>query len=203
MESVALLRGGQVCVYSPEEPVGHFVATSHADYDWTVACNGPAAEMLARFTMLIAGKKEALVYIPKTGARPTWLRPHFESQDLVLCHHSLQLAPSAWKEMRQRLSKPRLKTLSIREPDVDAERPIRYEQNGAADVFDQNSHSGTLFLTASEPAFAYLAGDFQSLSTCLETGDNSHLFDLSRHERRIRHQSVDLTALFVADEDWL
>lgn len=200
-ERFAPHRGQTVCVYSPADVSGRICASSRDQSDWLIAADGAGCAALSELAMLAAGKSGGIVYWPKVADRPRWLDESYPACDLVLCHHSLQLAPAAWKEMRGRLAAEKTRTVSIQEPDREFEHPGRYAGDEAADVFDLTQQARTVFLTGSEAAFRSLAKLFSWLGNATETGDHSHLFDLARDERR-HGQAGDLTAVYTEPKDW-
>ncbi|MFK0252199.1 hypothetical protein [Streptomyces sp. NPDC090445] len=123
-----------------------------------------AAELTAGLWALAAASPRALVHLPiranaaadgGTGGRPL---------DLVLLHHSLQFAPSRWKELRGRLGPGRPRTVDLREARADrAERMDRHDWANR-EVFRQHVHGDTLFLTGSARTFRRTSGLFADLA---------------------------------------
>ncbi|WP_030162896.1 hypothetical protein [Streptomyces sp. NRRL S-244] len=125
-----------------------------------------AAHVTAGLWALAATSPRSLVHLPiranaaggpDTGAR----RP----LDLVLLHHSLQFAPSRWKELRARLGRGRPRTVELPAPDPDAEPEAsgRYHRENR-DRFRQQIHSETLFMTGSTRTFREAAVQFADLA---------------------------------------
>ncbi|WP_327361303.1 hypothetical protein [Streptomyces sp. NBC_01296] len=125
-----------------------------------------AAQITAGLWALAAASPRSLVHLPiranaaggpDTGAgRPL---------DLVLLHHSLQFAPSRWKELRGRLGPGRPRTVDLPAPDPDAEPDasgLHHREN--RDRFRQGIHSETLFMTGSARTLREAAVQFADLA---------------------------------------
>ncbi|NXY96012.1 hypothetical protein HYE82_16765 [Streptomyces sp. BR123] len=142
------------------------------DADWFLNAwfGREAAELTAGLCALAAASPRALVHLPiradaaadgGAGGRPL---------DLVLLHHSLQFAPSRWKELRGRLGPGRPRTVDL--PCSGADRAERSERTGRMDRHDwaqrevlrQHVHGDTLFLTGSTRTFRRSAGLFADLA---------------------------------------
>ncbi|MFE0460470.1 hypothetical protein ACFW1A_14605 [Kitasatospora sp. NPDC058965] len=123
-----------------------------------------AAERIGALWLLAARSPRALVHLPirgngvvgEDGARPL---------DLVLLHHSLQFAPSRWKELRGRLGPGRPRTLSLPQPPEPAavDHAARHHRENR-DLFHQHLHAETLFLTGSAKLFRETAHHFPDLA---------------------------------------
>lgn len=113
-----------------------------------------AAQLVAGLWSLAATSPRSLVHVPLRRADPDTGKPGL---DLVLLHHSLQFAPSRWKELRARLGPGRPQTADLPGPlSVDRlsdRRPWRHQREDR-DRFHQHVHAGTLFMTGSAKLFA-------------------------------------------------
>ncbi len=123
-----------------------------------------AAQLLAGLWSLAATSPRSLVHVPLRRTDPDTGAPGL---DLVLLHHSLQFAPSRWKELRARLGPGRPQTADLPGPASPApggdpwpER--RHEEN--RDRFHQHVHAGTLFMTGSAKLFADTAWPFADIA---------------------------------------
>ncbi|MFJ8013117.1 hypothetical protein [Streptomyces sp. NPDC096339] len=121
-----------------------------------------AARLIGGLWTLAATSPRALIHLPlrrpgasaEAGARPL---------DLVLLHHSLQFAPSRWKELRGRLGPGRRRTVTVSttQPEIDHEA-LHHAEN--RDLFHQHVHAETLFVTGSAKAFRETAGHFHDVA---------------------------------------
>jgi len=194
------LGGKPYHVVSPRLVVGRLFTTALGHGDWYIWGDETGFEQLAELAMLAAVSPNTIVYVPKSDDTVRFRHDQSLPHDLVFANHQIQLLPSKWKEIRGRLGKSRLSTKSILRPDPDTESPIVYKGQPASDPVDLFQHSGTVFIVSSKPTLTFLAGEFQSVSTCESTGDHSHLFNLMR--RGGGSESEDLTMVFAAPEDW-
>ncbi|MFE3627612.1 hypothetical protein [Streptomyces goshikiensis] len=127
-----------------------------------------AAQLTAGLWALAASSPRSLIHLPirpKGAAGAPAPGPRQRPLDLVLLHHSLQFAPSRWKELRARLGAGRAHTVVMPGPDPDAEidgtAPHHREDR---DVFRQHVHSETLFMTGSARTFRDGAALFADLA---------------------------------------
>ncbi|MFB7463232.1 hypothetical protein ACFCZ1_06940 [Streptomyces sp. NPDC056224] len=132
-----------------------------------------AARLVSGLWTLAASSPRSLIHLPLRGSRPD-AAPR--GLDLVLLHHSLQFAPSRWKELRGRLGPGRRRSvdLSVREPGTGP-ASLRHADN--LDVFRQHLHAETLFVTGSAKVFRETAGVWRRVA---EDGPG-HVRDGSRH----------------------
>ncbi|MEV0414773.1 hypothetical protein AB0I68_29155 [Streptomyces sp. NPDC050448] len=125
-----------------------------------------AARITAGLWALAATSPRSLVHLPiranaAGGPDAGTRRP----LDLVLLHHSLQFAPSRWKELRGRLGPGRPRTVDLPGPGPGAEpgaSDLHHREN--RDRFRQDIHSETLFMTGSARTFRETAGLFANLA---------------------------------------
>lgn len=123
-----------------------------------------AAQLVAGLWSLAATSPRSLVHVPLRRADPDSGEP---GHDLVLLHHSLQFAPSRWKELRSRLGPGRPQTADLPGPgpfDPAAEPWSQRRHKGNRDRFHQHVHSGTLFMTGSAKLFADTAWLFADIA---------------------------------------
>ncbi|MFF5704111.1 hypothetical protein ACFY7H_16630 [Streptomyces sp. NPDC012794] len=120
-----------------------------------------AAVLMAGLWTLAASSPRSLVHLPlRGGPAPAGSR----RLDLVLSHHSLQLAPSRWKELRGRLGPGRPQTVEVLLPepgDVDHAAAHRADNR---DRFHQSVHAETLFMTGSATVFRQAADVFHEVA---------------------------------------
>lgn len=114
-----------------------------------------AAQRIGGLWMLAARSPRSMVHLPMRTNRPPAreLPEDVGCQlDLVLLHHSLQFAPSRWKEIRARLGpgRPQIVTLpgAGRPDDAVIDHQARYYRENR-DLFHQHLHAETLFMTGS------------------------------------------------------
>ncbi|MFE1788230.1 hypothetical protein ACFW7J_07510 [Streptomyces sp. NPDC059525] len=147
---------GTFSVVRPARPPEH--AALFDDSWWLNAyADRDAALLLAGLWTLAAGSPRSLVHVPLRGpASPAGSG----RLDLVLLHHSLQLAPSRWKELRGRLSpgRPRTVDVSLAEPAGEDYASLHHTEH--RDRFHQSIHAETLFMTGSAKAFRLGAAAF-------------------------------------------
>lgn len=123
-----------------------------------------AAQLIAGLWALAATSPRSLVHIPLRHTDPDTGLPGL---DLVLLHHTLQFAPSRWKELRARLGPGRARTAELPGPApfdraVDHWPQRHHREN--RDRFHQHVHAGTLFLTGSAELFADTAWLFADVA---------------------------------------
>lgn len=122
-----------------------------------------AASAVAGLWLLAARSPRSLIHLPlRANAWPfDETRPGFGGKlDLVLLHHSLQFAPSRWKELRRKLDAGRPETASVPEaalPRPDLEHRHHRENH---DLFHQHLQAETLFMTGSQTLFRHTAQHF-------------------------------------------
>ncbi|KPI00635.1 hypothetical protein OV450_5068 [Actinobacteria bacterium OV450] len=127
-----------------------------------------AAQTAAGLWALAATSPRTLVHLPiRANAKhgPEGAPGGGRPLDLVLLHHSLQFAPSRWKELRGRLGPGRPRTVDLPGPDPDADPGVpdlHHRENH--DRFHQDIHSETLFMTGSTTMFRVGAGLFADLA---------------------------------------
>ncbi|MFF4431160.1 hypothetical protein ACFYZ4_18550 [Streptomyces sp. NPDC001513] len=135
-----------------------------------------AARLLAGLWSLAATSPRSLIHVPLRPAGAGSPEPGSRPLDLVLLHHSLQFAPSRWKELRGRLGPGRRRSVSApaSEPEIDYEA-LRHAEN--RDRFHQHLHAETLFMTGSAKVFRETAGHFREVAR----HGPAHVRDATRH----------------------
>lgn len=123
-----------------------------------------AAQLIAGLWSLAATSPRSLVHVPLRRTDPETGEPGL---DLVLLHHSLQFAPSRWKELRARLGPGLRQTARLpgpapRELSADPWPQRHHKEN--RDRFHQHLRAGTLFLTGSARLFADTAWLFADVA---------------------------------------
>ncbi|MFD9727934.1 hypothetical protein [Streptomyces sp. NPDC059072] len=134
----------------------------------------PAAGLIGGPWGLAATSPRALVHVPLRRAGDSG-DAGARRLDLVLLHHSLQFAPSRWKELRGRLGAGHRRTVTVctDRPEIDWEA-LHHAEN--RDLFHQHVHAETLFVTGSARAFRETAGHFHDVAAHGpgHTADNRH-----------------------------
>ncbi|MER6317841.1 hypothetical protein ABT237_29370 [Streptomyces sp. NPDC001581] len=135
-----------------------------------------AARLLAGLWSLAATSPRSLIHVPLRPAGAGSPEPGSRPLDLVLLHHSLQFAPSRWKELRGRLGPGRRRSVSApaSEPEIDYEA-LHHAEN--RDRFHQHLHAETLFMTGSAKVFRETAGRFREVAR----HGPAHVRDATRH----------------------
>ncbi|AWZ06677.1 MULTISPECIES: hypothetical protein [unclassified Streptomyces] len=144
-----------------------------------------AAQLIAGLWALAATSPRSLVHVPLRRDDPATGRPGL---DLVLLHHSLQFAPSRWKELRAKLGAGRARTADLPgptafDPAVDHYPQERHHKENR-DRFHTRVHTETLFLTGSATLFADTAWVFADVAH----NGSGHVY---AHPAR-RHYCVEL-----------
>ncbi|QKW18200.1 hypothetical protein HUT16_03205 [Kitasatospora sp. NA04385] len=133
------------------------------EYYWlTLYADRAGLTRLLALWSLAARSPHTLLHLPLRGQpMPAGLptTPMHENGpaglDLVLAHHSLQFRPGAWKEVRARLGPGHPQTTGT--PDGDFPAGGRFAERFHHADFRDHLHfasaAGTLFVTASAPAF--------------------------------------------------
>ncbi|MER5372900.1 hypothetical protein [Streptomyces sp. NPDC002553] len=129
-----------------------------------------AARDIAGLWMLAARSPRSLVHVPiranrpPDGAVPDGMGSRL---DLVLLHHSLQFAPSRWKQVRGRIGpgRPQTASLTVAEPDdlTRVDHAARHHRENR-DLFHQHLHAETLFMTGSAQVFRATVGHFLDIA---------------------------------------
>lgn len=121
-----------------------------------------AATLMAGLWTLAATSPRSLVHLPLRGGPA----PAEGSRrlDLVLLHHSLQLAPSRWKELRGRLGPGRPRTVDVLLPEPDPALDTAAHRAENLDRFHQDIHAETLFMTGSATVFRQAADVFRQVA---------------------------------------
>lgn len=105
----ARLGSAEFKVIRPARPLTHAALIDH-DRHLNAYLDQDAAQQIGGLRELAASSPRALVHLPMRS-NPTPFRNLPEAGtrqlDLVLLHHSLQFAPSRWKELRGRLGPDR------------------------------------------------------------------------------------------------
>jgi hypothetical protein len=122
-----------------------------------------AAAAVGGLWLLAARSPRSLIHLPLRAN--TWPfdepRPGFGAKlDLVLMHHSLQFAPSRWKELRGKLDAGRPTTAGLPEAARPAPDFLHRHHRENRDLFHQHLHAETLFMTGSAKVFRDTAKRF-------------------------------------------
>ncbi|MFJ3861719.1 hypothetical protein ACIPRL_36545 [Streptomyces sp. NPDC090085] len=161
----ARLGAHEFRVIRPAQPLRHAVLIDH-DRHLDVFLDQDAARRIAGLWMLAARSPRSLIHLPMRSNRlPDRDVPDdvgFQL-DLVLLHHSLQFAPSSWKQVRSRLGAGRPQTVNLPDTDPVANAAVdwaarHYRENH--DLFHQHLHAETLFMTGSAKVFRETARHF-------------------------------------------
>ncbi|MGW4645456.1 hypothetical protein [Kitasatospora sp. NPDC004289] len=145
-------------VIRPALPLTRAVLVDHDRY-LNAYLDQDAARSIAGLWMLAARSPRSLIHLPLRANHPPAREvPEDVGRrlDLVLLHHSLQFAPSRWKELRGRLGPGRPQTASLPEEEHDDGAAIDYaarHHRENRDLFHQHLHAETLFMTGSAKVF--------------------------------------------------
>ncbi|ROQ95146.1 hypothetical protein EDE04_1586 [Streptomyces sp. 2132.2] len=164
-----------------------------------------AARTIAGLWALAATSPRSLVHLPLRANAASAGEPQDTGVrrplDLVLLHHSLQFAPSRWKELRGRLGPGRPRTVDLPCPGPDAQTYAagRHHREDR-DRFRQDVHSETLFMTGSARTFREAAGEFADLA---RTGPGRVFNHGGRHCcRSVDCRPADRDLHLVYREEW-
>ncbi|BAJ26627.1 MULTISPECIES: hypothetical protein [Kitasatospora] len=143
------------------------------EHHWmTLYADRPGLARLLALWSLAARSPHTLLYLPLRGRpMPDGPLPGPVSEagqpglDLVLAHHSLGFRPSAWKEVRARLGpgRPQRTGTPDTEFTVRSGRAERFHHAEFRDHLHFATAAGTLFVTASAPAFRDAGAELRSL----------------------------------------
>ncbi|MCX5414283.1 hypothetical protein [Streptomyces sp. NBC_00059] len=161
----ARLGSTEFKVIRPARLLVHAVLIDH-DRHLDTYLDQDAAQRIGGLWKLAASSPRSLVHLPMRRNRgPSRELPEDGTRqlDLVLLHHSLQFAPSRWKEIRGRLGPGRPQTVTLPGPGHTGEAVIdhearHYQEN--RDLFHQHLHAETLFMTGSAKVFRDTARHF-------------------------------------------
>ena len=152
-------------VIRPAQPLVHAVLADH-DRHLDAYLDQDAARRIGALWTLAASSPRSLIHLPMRGnPAPSRELPEggMRQLDLVLLHHSLQFAPSRWKEVRRRLGPGRPQTVTLPAPGHPGEAVIDHGARHFAenrDLFHQHLHAETLFMTGSAKVFRETARHF-------------------------------------------
>jgi hypothetical protein len=125
-----------------------------------------AARSVAALWLLAARSPRSLLHLPLRADRspvPEAPGPCAGRLDLVLLHHSLQFAPSRWKQLRGRLGRGRPASVAVpgteRARAAGAGHGARHHRENR-DLLHQHVHAETLFVTGSAKVFRDTAERF-------------------------------------------
>ncbi|MEK9518659.1 hypothetical protein MIU24_04440 [Streptomyces venezuelae] len=156
-------------VIRPAHPLVHAVLIDR-DRWLDVFLDQDAAQRVGALWELAGSSPRSLVHVPMRRNHAPTGQPSGDAErqlDLVLVHHSLQFAPSRWKELRGRLDRGRPQTVTladaagIDESGIDHEAR-HYREN--RDLFHQHLHAETLFMTGSAAVFRDTAPHFHDVA---------------------------------------
>lgn len=183
-------RGRAFTVIEPLKPLEYLYAVN-GSYSQPGLFGYPSAlRKLSVLASIAAKHPEAVVHIPIHSCKPTYLADMPDtSLHIALCHHTLQLRYSNWKDIRSRLANWHMSTLRYTDPsvDVDCEQAPWYERD--ADILDIKEAANTLFAIGSQPVLALFANNLHWQSTA-ENADDWH-FHMWGHCRQRRFASGD------------
>jgi hypothetical protein len=161
----ARLGADEFRVIRPARPLIHAVLIDH-DRHLNACLDQDSARRIAGLWTLAARSPRSLIHLPmRTNRPPVRKAPVIVGfqLDLVLLHHSLQFAPSRWKQVRSHLGPGSPQTVNL--PDTDpVDRAAvdyasrHYQEN--RDLFQQHLHAETLFMTGSAKVFRETARHF-------------------------------------------
>ncbi|MFB7243522.1 hypothetical protein ACFCYX_13775 [Streptomyces populi] len=161
----ARLGATEFRVVRPARPLVRAVLLDRDRY-LDIRLDEDAARRIGGLWTLAAASPRSLVHLPMRGNRsPSGEPPESGTRplDLVLLHHSLQFAPSRWKEVRGRLGPGRPETVTLSGPAEGDGLVIDHEarhHRENRDLFHQHVHAETLFMTGSAKVFRETARHF-------------------------------------------
>ncbi|MFC7220762.1 hypothetical protein ACFQLX_21755 [Streptomyces polyrhachis] len=165
----ARLGSTEFKVIRPAQPLAHAVLIDR-DRHLDAYLGQDAAQRIGALWQLAASSPRSLIHLPIRGnAGPSHGPPEGDRRqlDLVLLHHSLQFAPSRWKELRGRLGPGRPQTVTLPDPGRGDEAVEDYEARHYRenrDLFHQHLHAETLFMTGSAKVFLDTARHFSDIA---------------------------------------
>ncbi|MEV4940477.1 hypothetical protein [Streptomyces zaomyceticus] len=161
----AQLGSARLKVIRPAEPLVNAVLIDR-DRHLDSYLDQDAAQRVGGLWKLAASSPRSLVHLPmrkNRGPSGELTESNTRQLDLVLLHHSLQFAPSRWKEVRGRLGPGRPQTVTLPGPEqadeVVMDHEARHYQENR-DRFHQHLHAETLFMTGSAKVFRDTARHF-------------------------------------------
>lgn len=152
-------------VIRPAQPLTRAVLIDH-DRHLDAYLDQDAARRIAGLWMLAARSPRSLIHLPIRANRPPAREVPDDvgfQLDLVLLHHSLQFAPSRWKQVRGHLGPGQPQTVSLPESEPDDSATTDYaarHHRENCDLFRQHVHAETLFMTGSAKVFRETARHF-------------------------------------------
>ncbi|QES08145.1 hypothetical protein DEJ44_22675 [Streptomyces venezuelae] len=153
-------------VVRPARPLPRAVLVDHDRY-LGAYLDQEAARSIAGLWTLAARSPRSLIHIPlRTPRSPDRAVPDPAGArlDLVLLHHSLQFAPSRWKEVRARLDPGRPHTANLPEANPPVTAPGTRHHRENRDLLHEHVRAGTLFMTGSAKAFHETAHHFLDIA---------------------------------------
>jgi hypothetical protein len=165
----ARLGADEFRVIRPARPLSHAVLIDH-DRHLDAYLDQDSARRIAGLWTLAARSPRSLIHLPIRANRPPARKaPAIDGcrLDLVLLHHSLQFAPSRWKQVRSHLGPGRPHTADLPAADPDDGPAIDYasrHHQENRDLFQQHLHAETLFMTGSAKVFRETARHFLDIA---------------------------------------
>lgn len=166
-------RGKGFTVFEPLKPLDHLYLVSERRLSRQLFGYPSSLRKLSLLASLSAKHPEAVVHVRIHSTRPTYLDflPD-DSLHIALCHHSLQLRYSDWKDIRSKLANWRPTTLRIPDPAVEVECEGQHWQKRDADILDFKEAAHTEFVIGSQPVLAFFAHKLYCLSTVSDNYDD-------------------------------
>lgn len=212
----ARLGNREYRVLRPAVPI-HSVSLRD-DPSWHVLMSTDSGEVLriAALWRLAALSRRSLVHIPlrldpRAMAREAHWTGGDQAYDLLLAHHSLQVPPSRWKEIRGALDRGRPHVAEI---DIDPHpephdwATARHRRQCDQDRLDIKVHANTIIFTGSETALRTGACAFTQLALLgpaavhKEPATSYYSGSLHRLDERLRHRSDTGLHLLFHDPGW-
>ncbi|MYS09665.1 hypothetical protein GTW71_25260 [Streptomyces sp. SID6041] len=165
----ARLGSTEFRVIRPARPLAHAVLIDR-DRWLDVFLGQDAARRVGALWEVAASSPRSLVHLPMRRNRAPMGQPSGDGErqlDLVLVHHSLQFAPSRWKELRGRLDRGRPQSVTLPSTGDSDESGIDHEARHYSenrDLFHQHLHAETLFMTGSAAVFRDTAPHFHDVA---------------------------------------
>ncbi len=192
-------RGKTFAVIEPLKPLDYlFVVSGSVDQPGLFGYPS-ALRKLSLLVSLSARHPEAVLHVPIRPCKPTYLAHLPDSSlHLALCHHTLQLRHSDWKDIRNRLGNWQKSTLRYTDPSIEVEREFEPWYKRDADILDIKEAANTLFAIGSQPVLSLFAHNLKNISTAGNADDwHFHMWGHCR-QRKAAQGDDDLIVTTVS-----
>jgi hypothetical protein len=183
----ATVRGVSREVLSLREAPRHLYVRQHDCFDHYLYADAGGYARLAEIAAVAATEPTRALFVPKGVARPDGPANLGEGNPcaLLFVHHTAQMRPGDWREIRRRLGPSHPVSRATRF-EVDPEDKPLQSRSSESDPVDLSNHADTLIVSGSPPVFRALAHLFAWLSGA---GNDCHMhfrdsLTLRRHDDR-------------------